>query len=120
MPSPAPTSSRSATPTPTLGGFLAPPNLASNAKEQGSIALRAIRSVRSLARMGSWVQTGADENIAKDATITEKRDKKEKKKCKQKQPPLMNLQQAASERRIGQPLRIGHKIESRIAPKPTV
>lgn len=82
--SPAPTSSRSATPTPTLGGFLAPPNLASNAKEQGSIALRAIRSVRSLARMGSWIQTGADENIAKDATITEKRDKKEKKDKKQR------------------------------------
>jgi serine/arginine repetitive matrix protein 2 len=47
-----------APPSSTSGGFLAPPptSAASVSQGQGSIALRAMRSVRSLARMGSWVQ----------------------------------------------------------------
>ncbi|KAF9449617.1 hypothetical protein P691DRAFT_799115 [Macrolepiota fuliginosa MF-IS2] len=71
-PSPAPPPSRSGTPAPTLNGFLAPPNIASNSKEQGSIALRAIRSM------------GVNENGAKEGTIREKKNKKEKKDKKEK------------------------------------
>ncbi|KAJ6511227.1 hypothetical protein DFH09DRAFT_999601 [Mycena vulgaris] len=40
---------------PTAGGFLAPPGvIGSKDKDQGSIALRAMRSVRSMARLGTW------------------------------------------------------------------
>ena len=40
--------------TPTAGGYLAVPPSGNN--HQGLIALRAIHSVRSLARIGSWAQ----------------------------------------------------------------
>ena len=54
----APLLTRSA--TPTAGGLLAPPPAANaplgQGVEQGSIAVRAMRSMRSLARMGSWAQ----------------------------------------------------------------
>ncbi|KAH9487444.1 hypothetical protein JR316_0001520 [Psilocybe cubensis] len=55
------TRSRSGTLSSTVGGMLAPPGAQAsgdslNAQNQGSIALRAIRSVRSLARIGSWAQ----------------------------------------------------------------
>ncbi|KAL1696581.1 hypothetical protein GGG16DRAFT_85014 [Schizophyllum commune] len=57
--------------TPTMGGFLAPPSADSmntqfsgtNASNQGSVALRAIRSMKSLARIGSWAQLRNDENM---------------------------------------------------------
>ena len=42
--------------TPTIGGFLAPPGQKQTDDKPGSIALRAIRSMRSLATMGSWAQ----------------------------------------------------------------
>ena len=43
--------------TPTAGGLLAPPTGAAGpSQNQGSIALHAMRSVRSLARIGSWAQ----------------------------------------------------------------
>ncbi|KAF9527941.1 hypothetical protein CPB83DRAFT_855475 [Crepidotus variabilis] len=44
--------------TPTLGGLLAPPSGAGTPTEEktGSIAVRAMKSMRSLARMGSWAQ----------------------------------------------------------------
>lgn len=89
-PSPVPPPSRSATPASTLNGFLAPPNVIGNAKEQGSIALRAIRSVRSLARVGSWAQTGTSENGTKDGTLREKKEKKEKKDKKERKEKKEN------------------------------
>jgi serine/arginine repetitive matrix protein 2 len=67
--------------TPTAGGHLAVPP--SGKAKQGSIALRAIRSVRSLARMGSWAQLKnmppPDEDTA-PATVKEKSVKKKKTK----------------------------------------
>jgi serine/arginine repetitive matrix protein 2 len=66
--------------TPTTGGHLAVPPGKTN---QGSIALRAIRSVRSLARIGSWAQLKnmppPDENKA-SASVKEKSVKKKKTK----------------------------------------
>ena len=70
--------------TPTAGGLLAAPSahLGSNTN-QGSIALRAMRSVRSLARIGSWAQLKnmppPDKNEA-PATVKEKKEKRGKKK----------------------------------------
>ncbi|KAG5650532.1 hypothetical protein H0H81_011921 [Sphagnurus paluster] len=64
--------------TPTAGGLLAPPQPTAN--HQGSIALRAMRSVRSLARIGSWAQLkGGDENAAPGSVRI--KDKKEKEKA---------------------------------------
>lgn len=67
--------------TPTAGGLLAVPP--SGKPDQSSIALRAIRSVRSLARIGSWAQLKnmppPDENKA-PATVKEKSVKKKKTK----------------------------------------
>ncbi|KAF8814601.1 hypothetical protein BYT27DRAFT_7249906 [Phlegmacium glaucopus] len=67
--------------TPTAGGLLAVPSSNPGANNQGSIALRAIRSVRSLARMGSWAQLKnmppPDENQA-PTTVKEKKSTKEK------------------------------------------
>ncbi|KAM6497668.1 hypothetical protein JOM56_005616 [Amanita muscaria] len=66
--------------TPTAGGFLAPPSIsipgvAANASghNQGSIAVRAMRSVRSLARIGSWAQLRKE-----SGTYNEKEKEKEK------------------------------------------
>ncbi|KAJ6514305.1 hypothetical protein C8R47DRAFT_962300 [Mycena vitilis] len=45
--------------TPTMGGLLAPPGAVPlKDKEQGSIAVRAMRSVRSMARLGGWEKEG--------------------------------------------------------------
>jgi len=86
--------------TPTFGGFLAPPGHipvstttqsgpSGNANTtQGSIALRAMRSVRSLARIGSWAQlrngdeeeTAANSEPVKGEGKKEKRDKEKKDK----------------------------------------
>lgn len=55
-----------------------------SSKEQGSIALRAIRSVKSLARMGSRAQMGANENDTQDGVVREKKQKKVKKEKKER------------------------------------
>jgi serine/arginine repetitive matrix protein 2 len=85
-----PPATRPRSATPTIGGLLAPPSnglLAppSNAN-QGSIALRAIRSVRSLARIGNWndkeaasVKKEKKDKTSKEGTIKEGKKKKEKK-----------------------------------------
>ena len=104
---PPPTSSGLlAPPSSTSGGFLAPPPTsgASASQGQGSIALRAMRSVRSLARMGSWAQfsgameedgRGSKENgTAKDkakkksdGTVGKKEGKEKKTKNKKTEDP---------------------------------
>lgn len=75
------TYSRSA--TPTFGGLFSGPTQndappATNASNQGSIALRAMRSVRSFARLGSWAQ-GKGEEVSKTEKERTVKDKKEKK-----------------------------------------
>ena len=64
-PEPIPERARSATPstgtffrsaTPTIGGFLAPPGQRPAEDKSGSLAVRAIRSMRSLAKIGGWAQ----------------------------------------------------------------
>ncbi|KAF5376919.1 hypothetical protein D9615_007315 [Tricholomella constricta] len=92
-PSPPLTYSRAG--TPTAGGLLAPPGVASSTNNQGSIAIRAMRSVRSLARIGSWAQLrNADENVGtgslrvkdkKEKVPKEKKVKEEGKKKKKKE-----------------------------------
>lgn len=96
---PIPERARSATPsagtffrsaTPTIGGLLAPPSQKAMEDKPGSIALRAIRSMRSLARIGSWAQLKTSshptaqeiaEQMRKAESEGEKRkEKKEKKK----------------------------------------
>jgi len=104
---PPPTSSGLlAPPSSTSGGFLSPPPTsgASASQGQGSIALRAMRSVRSLARMGSWAQfsgameedgRGSKENgTAKDkakkksdGTVGKKEGKETKSKNKKTEDP---------------------------------
>lgn len=88
-PSPPLTYSRAG--TPTAGGLLAPaapigPHTNAN---QGSIAIRAMRSVRSLARIGSWAQLrneeGAVGSVRGPKPVKEKAPKeKEGKKKKEK------------------------------------
>ena len=97
-PTPIPERARSTTPsaglffrsaTPTTGGLLAPPN---HLEEKGSIALRAIRSMRSLARMGSWAQLKSSSSSMPTAqelaeelkTEVGEREKRERKKDKGK------------------------------------
>ena len=82
--------------TPTVGGLLAAPvgpaSANPSAGATGSIALRAIRSVRSLARIGSWAQLNksTEDVIKKENTgdegkkVTTKGGSKEKKTKKQK------------------------------------
>ena len=70
--------------TPTAGGLLAaPPSHSGGNANQGSIALRAMRSVRSLARIGSWAQLKnmppPDENEAPEKKPTNEGKKKKKK-----------------------------------------
>ena len=92
---PEPERARSATPTagmffrsamPTIGGLLAPPSQTQVEGKQGSIALRAMRS---LARMGSWAQMKGTshptaqelaEEMAKAESEGEKRKEKKKEK----------------------------------------
>ncbi|KAI0794946.1 hypothetical protein C8Q75DRAFT_791510 [Abortiporus biennis] len=74
-------------PTATTG-LLAPPSTNNNNSGSGSIALRAMKSMRSIARMKSWAQLNNDKegnNSSNDAqtnitTATTKKEKKEKKK----------------------------------------
>jgi hypothetical protein len=76
--------------TPTIGGLLASPGQKQAKDKPGSIALRAIRLMRSLARMGSWAQLKSSppkaqemaEEMRKAESEGEKRKKKEKKKKK--------------------------------------
>ncbi|GLB36845.1 hypothetical protein LshimejAT787_0311320 [Lyophyllum shimeji] len=78
-PSPPLTYSRAG--TPTAGGLLAPPQKES--VHQGSIAIRAMRSMRSLARIGSWAQLrNGDENAPGGGSVRVKpaKEKKEKEK----------------------------------------
>lgn len=95
---PEPERARSATPTagmflrsatPTIGGLLAPPSQTQVEGKQGSIAIRAIRSMRSLARMGSWAQMKGTshptaqemaEEMAKAESEGEKRKERKKEK----------------------------------------
>jgi len=57
------------------GGFLAPPvNHSQSQGQGGSIALRAMRSVRSLARMESWAQFSSEDNAKETATKDKKKD----------------------------------------------
>ncbi|KAJ7667434.1 hypothetical protein B0H17DRAFT_254379 [Mycena rosella] len=62
---------RSGTPTP---GLLAPPG-ATNKDNQGSIALRAMRSVRSMARLGGWEKEGGKEDEGEGTVRGKKRAK---------------------------------------------
>ncbi|KAG7090453.1 hypothetical protein E1B28_009569 [Marasmius oreades] len=80
--------------TPTLGGFLAPPNatgglnVPDQSNGQNSIALRAMRSMRSLARIGSWNQlkngTGPGEGADVETKVKKEEDGKKKAKKKEK------------------------------------
>ncbi|KAF9457373.1 hypothetical protein BDZ94DRAFT_1175700 [Collybia nuda] len=91
-PEPSPPLTYSRAGTPTAGGLLAPAvPVGSGANvNQGSIALRAMRSVRSIARIGSWAQLrnedGASGSIRglkpKEKVPKEKEEKKKKKKEK--------------------------------------
>ncbi|KAF7437378.1 hypothetical protein PC9H_004217 [Pleurotus ostreatus] len=100
--------------TPTFGGFLAPPGLATTSTagqsgssgnanvNQGSIALRAMRSVRSLARIGSWAQlrNGDDEETAVNSESVKGEGKKEKrdKEKKDKKGTVKKSKDKASEK----------------------
>ncbi|KAF9258752.1 hypothetical protein L218DRAFT_711641 [Marasmius fiardii PR-910] len=80
--------------TPTLGGFLAPPNANVNgglnvpdhSNGQNSIALRAMKSMRSLARIGSWAQlkNGTGPGEPADVETKEKKNEDGKKKTTKK------------------------------------
>ncbi|KAF8959872.1 hypothetical protein BDZ97DRAFT_1666634 [Flammula alnicola] len=82
--------------TPTAGGLLAPPSTlavpgsgSNNNNNQGSIAIRAMRSVRSLARMGSWAQLKnmpppEDKDAAPAASTKEKKKSVKEKAAKEK------------------------------------
>ncbi|PPQ74616.1 hypothetical protein CVT24_004162 [Panaeolus cyanescens] len=88
--------SASATPSSTLNGLLAPPpsslltvpgQTGGNGKEkegaQGSIALRAIRSVKSLARIGNWQGMEDDERGSGKEKKKGKKSKKEGEKTRE-------------------------------------
>ncbi|KAH6911246.1 hypothetical protein BKA70DRAFT_1460494 [Coprinopsis sp. MPI-PUGE-AT-0042] len=72
---------------PTINGGLAPPveeHMLGGKDNQGSIALRAMRSVRSFARIGAWASgDGANEEVKKDGTVKEKKSKSKSKKDKE-------------------------------------
>lgn len=83
-PSPPLTYSRSG--TPTAGGLLAPPaiGLNTNSSNQGSIAIRAMKSVRSLARIGSWAQLrNVDEGAVNGGSVRLKAPKEKAPKVKE-------------------------------------
>ncbi|KAF8629007.1 hypothetical protein AX17_005863 [Amanita inopinata Kibby_2008] len=101
--------------TPTAGGLLAPPPAISGSRNQGSIALRAMRSVRSLARIGSWAQlkkdggghdektqdVGSENRKEKDVEGKKskkgtKKEKKEKKERKEKERAEQTLRLSTS------------------------
>ena len=99
--------------TPTVGGFLAAPTSNSSGNiNQGSIALRAMRSVRSLARMGSWAQLKniplPDENgVAKEKKGEKTKEKKPKgekggeKKKKKKKEKAQTVRISSSSYEVG-------------------
>ncbi|TFK33165.1 hypothetical protein BDQ12DRAFT_448473 [Crucibulum laeve] len=88
------TYSRSA--TPTAGGLLAPPSSAgiNSSANQGSIALRAMRSVRSLARMSSWAQL---KNMPAPGPEDEERGLEEKKPKEEKKVKEKKVKSTKSE-----------------------
>ncbi|KAH6908722.1 hypothetical protein BKA70DRAFT_1278578 [Coprinopsis sp. MPI-PUGE-AT-0042] len=71
----------------TINGGLAPPveeHMLGGKDNQGSIALRAMRSVRSFTRIGAWASgDGANEEVKKDGTVKEKKSKSKSKKDKE-------------------------------------
>ncbi|KAH6901141.1 hypothetical protein BKA70DRAFT_1115030 [Coprinopsis sp. MPI-PUGE-AT-0042] len=70
--------------TPTTPTLLVPPTINGGKDNQGSIALRAMRSVRSFARIGAWASgDGANEEVKKDGTVKEKKSKSKSKKDKE-------------------------------------
>ncbi|KAJ7126033.1 hypothetical protein C8R44DRAFT_733950 [Mycena epipterygia] len=73
--------------TPTAGGLLAPPGAAGRDKEkdQGSIALRAMRSVRSMARLGTWDREEKEKERDGEGEGTVRAKKKVKVKAKGKE-----------------------------------
>ncbi|KAF9065359.1 hypothetical protein BDP27DRAFT_1424922 [Rhodocollybia butyracea] len=98
--------SRSA--TPTFGGLLAPPSqfdgidsLPGN-NNQNSIALRAMRSVRSMARIGSWAQlkngTGPGDEVSQKEVEKKGKDKV-KAKSKDKDEPKKKTKKEKSEKK---------------------
>ena len=102
--------------TPIVGGFLAAPTSNSSGNiNQGSIALRAMRSVRSLARMGSWAQLKniplPDENgVAKEKKGEKTKEKKpkgekggekKKKKKKKKKEKAQTVRISSSSYEVG-------------------
>jgi len=111
-PEPIPERARSATPsaasffrstTPTIGGLLAPPGQKQTEDKPRSIALRTIRSMRSLARMGSWAQLKgsspptaqemAEEMKKAEGEGERRKEKKEKKKTKEDGSGTVNAHQ---------------------------
>lgn len=88
--------------TPTFGGLLAPPlqldGLETYQGNQGSIAVRAMRSVRSIARMGSWAQlkngTGPGDEISQKET-----EKKTKARPKVKEEPMKKSKKEKGEKK---------------------
>lgn len=68
--------------TPTAGGLLAPPPSGATRPDgnQGSIAIRAMRSVRSLARIGSWAQLRNEEGMPAAKPEPKEKPKTEKPK----------------------------------------
>ncbi len=95
-PEPIQERARSATPsagtffrsaTPTVAGFLAPPGQKQMEDKPGSIALRAIRSMCSLATMGSWAQRKSsspptEQEMAEDMRKAESEGERHKEKKK--------------------------------------
>ncbi|KXN81385.1 hypothetical protein AN958_04774 [Leucoagaricus sp. SymC.cos] len=79
---PSPVPPRPTTPS-ILNGLLAPTLANDGAKEQGSIALRAIRSVKSLARIGNWAQMENQTGTLREKEKKERKEKKEKRERKE-------------------------------------
>ncbi|KAG6865214.1 hypothetical protein C0991_004415 [Blastosporella zonata] len=105
-PKPSPTLTYTRSGTPSAGGLLAPPGAApqANPANQGSIALRAMRSVRSMARIGSWAQPkNSDENMpvgsVRVKTTKEKKEKKEKEK-KEKEKEKKEKEKTVKEKKV--------------------
>ncbi|KAL0062368.1 hypothetical protein AAF712_010779 [Marasmius tenuissimus] len=106
--------------TPTLGGLLAPPTMNgalavpsehTAGQNQNSIALRAMRSMRSLARIGSWAQlkngSGPGEATV-NAKEVENQDKEKddgKKKGTKKKKEKSEKEKKGKEKEKGKPVR---------------
>lgn len=84
--------------TPTIGGMLAPPG-AAPPTEKNSVAVRAMRSVRSLARIGSWAQlkNGLEEDVEPPPALP-KKEKEKKKDGTEKKKKKTKKKETATER----------------------